>query len=60
MKNHRYRPSAERQVEDARWVRDKRRQWRHKAEMVSEVEFCHRATREEPGFHKGARIRCVS
>jgi hypothetical protein len=52
----RYRPSAERQVECSKWVK-KNGQWRHETEGVSEVEFCHRATREKPGFHKGARVR---
>ena len=53
----RYRPSAERQVECAKWVKKPSGQWRHEIEGVSEVEFCHRATREKPGFHKGARVR---
>lgn len=53
----RYRPSAARKTLDARWKRDKRGQWRHEIEEVSEVEFCHRATRENPHFHKGARVR---
>lgn len=52
----RHRPSDSRQVEDARWQRDKRGNWRHKVELVSEVEFCHRATREPDGFFNGARI----
>lgn len=57
MKKHRYRPSAERKMIDARWVRDKRGHWRHVIEEVTEVEYCHRSTREKPGFHKGARTR---
>jgi hypothetical protein len=57
MKKHHFRPSAERKVPDARWTRNHRGQWRHETEEVSEVEFCHRATRERSGFHKGARLR---
>lgn len=57
MKKHRYRPSAERKLLDSRWVKNKRGQWRHETEEVSEVAFCHNATREQPGFHKGARTR---
>ena len=53
----RHRPSPDRKVIDERWHKDKRGAWRHKAEEVSEVAFCHRATREPEGFHKGARVK---
>lgn len=56
----RHRPSPDREVIDERWHKDKRGAWRHKAEEVSEVAFCQRATRESEGFHKGAKVTAAS
>lgn len=52
----RHRPSDTRMVEDSRWTRDKRGNWRLTTEQVSEVEFCRRATAEPEGFFNGARV----
>jgi hypothetical protein len=52
----RHRPSTERLVEDSRWTRDKRGNWRHKTEAISEVAFCQRATHEKNGWYHAARI----
>ncbi len=57
MKKHRFRPAADRKANFQWWEKDKRGNPRHHGEEVSEVEYCHRATRERPGFHKGARLR---
>lgn len=61
MKKHRFRPSPDRKVTYPHWKRDRRGNWRHEFEEVSEVGYCQRVCREPPGFHKGARTAaCAS
>jgi hypothetical protein len=49
---HRY---GEHKMEDDRWQRDRRGNWRRKADECTEQEYCERR-RERSGFHRGARV----
>lgn len=44
-------------VEHERFVRKADGRFRLESFQESEVAYCHRATREKPGFHKGARVK---
>ncbi len=42
---------------DERWVKNKRGEWRYQIDEVEGHIFNRRATRQHPGFARGARIK---
>jgi hypothetical protein len=52
-----YRKSLDAQRDDERNRKDKNGNWRHTADVVEGHIFNNRATKEPPGFKRGARIK---
>ena len=53
--------SNERKVDNSRWVKNKRGQWRYKEDECSEHSFVNQRMHQQPaGFHRGARVHRVA
>ena len=52
-----FRKSLSAMREDERWYKDRHGVWRYKIDMVDGITFNQRATRQRPGWARGARTR---